>query len=195
MSAAGYDVVVAHEIDTPGSITRQVLEHLLSDQLVIANLSGLNPNVMYELAVRHCKRLPVITVAVADTHLPFDIADERTIFFVDDMAGVEDLKRKLKAAVGAVSVDGKAPDNPVCRAVESEIIRQSASTSNAESYVLQRLDRIERLVERVGSSRPDRRPTGVSVLELRVPTRDATALAGIMSTGGRIAYGFGSRSP
>lgn len=137
---------VAHRIAKSGSITAQVLEHLLQDELVIANLTFLNPNVMYELAVRHSVRLPVVCLAEEGTILPFDLKDERTMFYVNDMAGVELLKPELEEMV-RLALKDVDPDNPVYRAVESKVMKDQQTTGDIQSFILERLGSIESLIQ------------------------------------------------
>src|SRR5207245_462681 len=58
MAEFGLKVVRADQIGKPGMITAQVLEHVVRSKLVIADLSFHNPNVFYELSVRHTCHLP-----------------------------------------------------------------------------------------------------------------------------------------
>ncbi|MBX3658553.1 MAG: hypothetical protein KF740_08985 [Ramlibacter sp.] len=151
------DFYVAHEIAAPGSITTQVIQHLVEDDLVVANLSALNPNVMYELAVRHAKRLPVVIIAEAGTLLPFDVSDQRTLFFRNDMAGVNELESSLSAAIEAALQD-QTPDNPIYRAVTHISIQESATESDATKFLARKLEVIEeqlgQLVSRAQASVP-----------------------------------------
>src|SRR5579862_3121533 len=66
--------VRADRIARPGQITLQVLDHVLGARAAVADLTGRNPNVFYELAVRHTARQPVVLIADKDEKLPFDIA-------------------------------------------------------------------------------------------------------------------------
>jgi hypothetical protein len=72
-------VVRADAIDTPGMITRQVMEYLIRSRLVIADLSFHNPNVFYELCLRHAVRLPIVQIIRHGDRIPFDVHQMRTV--------------------------------------------------------------------------------------------------------------------
>ena len=75
----GLTVVRADQIGETGMITAQILEHLLKARLVIADLSFQNPNVFYELAIRHAAKLPIVRIIRKADAIPFDVSDVRTI--------------------------------------------------------------------------------------------------------------------
>jgi len=133
MQDSEYEIIVPHTLAEPGSITVQVLSHILDDELAIANLTGLNPNVMYELAVRHAAWLPVVVMAEEGTPLPFDISQEWAVFYTNDMAGVKKAKDDLSNHVKQAALD-KKPDNPIYR---------TRKAGTLDEYMVNGLDRLQ----------------------------------------------------
>ncbi|MCS3697191.1 DUF3450 domain-containing protein [Salinibacter ruber] len=147
----GLDVTAPYEIAEAGSIPKQVIQHLLEAELVIADLTDLNPNVMYELAVRHAKGKPVVPIADRNTSLPFDITTQRTIFYEDSMHGLSQLKPTLKNAVDEALSDD-SPDNPIYNVQQDFRMREAVAGNDAMEYLLDRIDDIEASVSRDGDA-------------------------------------------
>jgi hypothetical protein len=98
--------------------------------------------------VRHAVRLPAIIIAESGTRLPFDIADERTIFYTNDMAGVEELKTALKTTVPK-AIEDKEPENPIYQVIKSDIMKKVSAPDNTQKYMIERLDAIQALVSKI----------------------------------------------
>lgn len=90
----GLSVIRADQIAEPGMITTQVLEFIKKSKLAIADLSYLNPNVFYEVALRHALKLPVVQVIRKADRLPFDVNQTRTLVF--DTTDIYSLVPKLQ---------------------------------------------------------------------------------------------------
>lgn len=73
------DIVRADKIEKPGIITRHIIEYIIKSKLVIVDLSYHNPNVFYELAIRHMMRRPIVQIIRKADNIPFDINQMRTI--------------------------------------------------------------------------------------------------------------------
>ena len=95
----------ADGIAVPGEITEQIFRHLYDDEVVIADVSGGNPNVMYELGLRHTRSL--LTVQIGEYgQLPFDVAALRTIMFSRSERGLIDARNQLEQALRVGLAEG-----------------------------------------------------------------------------------------
>lgn len=148
-----YDLVVAHKIYEPGSITKQIITEIYNAELVIANLTNRNPNVMYELAFRHSLGKPVIMIAEVGTNLPSDIIMERTIFYQNDAQGILDLKRDLEKA--ECEIDFSQINSPIYDVLhgidrDKNIIQLSQNNTQtgqeALPYILEKLNKLEDMI-------------------------------------------------
>jgi hypothetical protein len=68
-----YRSIRADFVTQTGSITRDLLSRLYRSDAVLADLTDLNPNVFYELGVRHALRAGTILIALKGTKPPFDV--------------------------------------------------------------------------------------------------------------------------
>ncbi len=122
----GYEVLRADKIAEPGLITSQVIQHVLEDSLVVADLTDRNPNVFYELALRHAVRKPLVQLVRTGEKLPFDIAGMRTISVdhedLDSVAeAIEEIGRQVTASEGK---PGEI-ETPVAVALDLQSLRKS----------------------------------------------------------------------
>lgn len=62
-------------------IQAKILKNLFENDLVICDVSTLNPNVMLEFGMRLTTRKPTVVVAEIGTKLPFDTSSIKTIFY------------------------------------------------------------------------------------------------------------------
>ena len=113
-----FEVVRADELPHPGSITQQIINLLYSADLVVADLTNSNPNVAYELAIRHSfNKISIQLIDEADA-IPFDLKDERTIVFdLSDIDSIEECKNAIKRIVQAIVIGGVPYHSPVYRAL------------------------------------------------------------------------------
>src|SRR4051812_883112 len=65
----------------PGEIVSHIVENLISSEIVVADLSGRNANVFYELGVRHAVKNNCILISNNINDIPFDLRPLRTIIY------------------------------------------------------------------------------------------------------------------
>lgn len=150
LEKAGFTKIkAAHEINELGSINTQVITSILDADLVVANLTGTNPNVMYELCLRHAIAKPVIHICEAGTDLPFDIKDSRTIFYRNDMLGVDELKEALETMLREIDYTKDYKDNPIYNARAIDSIMKEDGGENSTSVIMSMLNKVMSTVNRI----------------------------------------------
>jgi hypothetical protein len=144
-----YEIIRADSMPKPGVITSQIMDAIFNSDLVIADLTGRNPNVFYELALRHASRKPYIQLMKSGDSLPFDIAGVRTIRFeLSDPDNIELVKVTLKRQVDEIE-KGHKPDSPVSMALSESLFQ---SNENALALFLEKFWEMEDGFERLHQS-------------------------------------------
>jgi predicted nucleotide-binding protein len=113
----GYQLLRVDQSNT-WPITPDILRNLIDADLVIADITDLNPNVMYELGIRHAFDKPVITLAERGRPLPFDIADMRITLYCLEGSEVEYSKLLLSNSIKLIGTGEVQSELPIRSAVD-----------------------------------------------------------------------------
>jgi hypothetical protein len=78
---AGFEPIRADELFTTGSVVEQIWEQIQKAKVLLADLSGKNANVFYELGLAHAAKKPVVFTSCAVEDVPFDLRHLRVIIY------------------------------------------------------------------------------------------------------------------
>ncbi|MGK4568198.1 hypothetical protein [Flavobacterium sp. 3HN19-14] len=124
----GYTVIRADKISEPGIITTQIIGHIVDAELVIADLTDKNPNVFYELAIRHAIRKPLVQLIRKDDDIPFDVAATRIIQFdLQNLDNVENVKEEIKSQVQSIESGSSEVHNPISVSLDLKVLKESGN--------------------------------------------------------------------
>ena len=120
VSQFNYKPLRADQVPAPGLITSEIIWHIANDPLVIADLTGHNPNVFYELALRHAVRKPVVQLIRVGESIPFDTAGLGTIQVDDsDDERLKSASADLAEAIRAIHAARFRLETPVSVALRN----------------------------------------------------------------------------
>jgi hypothetical protein len=107
--AFGLTAVRSDKITDTGEIPDQIFTYLRDAEVVLADLSHANPNVMYELGLRH-SQADKITIQVGEYgQLPFDVTTIRTTQFRRTSGGLIEARNELMEALRTALTGGGSP--------------------------------------------------------------------------------------
>ena len=103
---AGLEPIRADGIFTSGTVIEQIWEQISKAKVLLAELSGKNANVFYELGLAHALGKPVIIVSCDLEDVPFDLRHLRVVTYdVRSPTWADDLKRDVVAYLRSARSD------------------------------------------------------------------------------------------
>lgn len=106
------EVIRADDVSLPGTITTDIITRLMHSNYVVADVTFPNPNVFYELGLRHaCRSGTIIIKDKAGPRVPFDIAHLRYVEYENTTAGLKALSTQLAGYFDHFDREPTRPDN------------------------------------------------------------------------------------
>lgn len=113
LEGEGYKVERADTDLSQRNIMRTIVEGIAKADLIVAELTGNNPNVFYELGIAHGLQKPVIMISQALDQVPFDLRSYNVVTYSTEFDAVDAFTSSLRS-IGQGCIRGTVDfENPV----------------------------------------------------------------------------------
>lgn len=89
----------ADDFYTTHTIIEDIWQAIISSKLIVADCTGRNPNVFYEIGIAHTIGKPVVLIAQDLEDIPFDLRHRRCIRYEYTPRGMKDFESELKETI------------------------------------------------------------------------------------------------
>lgn len=106
------DIEIYRAVTPQGNMVRKILKDLKESYIVIAILTDKNPNVFYELGIRHTQSIRTIMLCQKSQKIPFDLKNYGVGLYSDKRNRYQDIEKQLLKRLAEISENPEEPDNP-----------------------------------------------------------------------------------
>lgn len=101
------DCFRSDDIWNKSEIIQDIFELLYSSKIIIADITGKNPNVFYELGIAHTLGRKVIPISQTRSDVPFDIQHHRILIYLNNDEGRIELQRALANRLESINTESQ----------------------------------------------------------------------------------------
>ena len=98
----GFAAQRVDEIYGPTKIMDDIFSTIAQSQAVVSDLTGRNPNVLYETGLAHALDRDVVTIVQNDQDVPFDLKHLRFVRYLQNTEGLGKLRAELRLSLQEV---------------------------------------------------------------------------------------------
>jgi len=102
VETCGFRCLRADDLFSPTPILEEIWIHICKSRVIIADATGRNPNVFYEMGIAHTVGRPVIIITQDKADIPFDVAQFRYFVYSDDYHGWDRLCSNITSALKSI---------------------------------------------------------------------------------------------
>lgn len=172
---AGFDANLVSNADDSGIIHKRIIQNLYDNPVVVCDVSGKNPNVMFELGLRLAFDKPTVIVKDEKTSYAFDTSAIEHLEYPRDLrfSRIVEFKQKLSEKIKATHQRATTDSNYTTflkHFGEFKVAKLEKKEVSGQEYILDELRALRSAIRRMEVGQFSRESEGMKSRGIRLPS-------------------------